>query len=84
MPSKVFLRGDSDAIWLAAAADEVLSAVEQAEGDGVRFLRLDMTPYARGEHPRPAYFDPGMVAAILPMDPREYEHLLDDPPEWLR
>lgn len=83
MPSKVYLRGDNDPMWLAAPADAVLTAVEAALQDGTPFLRLDMTPILLGEASRPAYFDPRAVSAILPMDPREYEHVMEDPPDWL-
>lgn len=79
MPSKLYLRGDSDPIWLALPADAVLSAIQDATG----FVRLDMVPWTRDEHPKPAYFDAGAVSAVLPVDQREYEHALDDPPEWL-
>ena len=83
MPSKLYLKGDGDPLWLNLSADQVLSAVEEARGS-TEFLRLDMVPHTRDEQPMPAYFDADAVAAILPLDPREYGHALDDPPEWLQ
>lgn len=84
MPSRLFLRGDSDGLWLLPAADEALTAVERALSEGTAFVRLDMLPEARHEPSRPAYFAPSAVSAILPLDPRAYEHYLDnDVPEWL-
>jgi len=83
MPSKLYLRGDSDALWLTLAADAVLSIIEDARAAGTgRFVRLDMAPFVRGEAARPAYFDFDVVSAILPVDPREWEDMLEDPPEW--
>lgn len=81
MPSKLYLRGDSDPLWLAAAADQVLAVVEGARDGG--FVRLDMVPAMVGEQPRAAYFDPGAVAAIIPIDPRELADTYDNPPGWL-
>ena len=84
MPSRLFLRGDSDALWLAAAADEALSIIEHALEEHAPFVRLDMLPEARDEPSRPAYFAPTAVSAVLPLDPRAYEDYLDNSvPEWL-
>jgi hypothetical protein len=83
MASKVFLLGDEDAIWLAAAADVVLDAIEAGRASGAAFIRLTMVSAARDEAGRPAYFDPQRVSAILPVDARELDYARDNPPDWL-
>ena len=82
MPSEIYLQGDASPIWLALPADEAVSLIEAARASGRTFVRLDMVPETRQRTARPAYFDPCAVSAVLPLDPREYEHALDNPPEW--
>lgn len=83
MPSKLYLAGDSDAIWLMLPPDEALSLIEQARANDTYYLRLDMVPITQHDTPRPAYFNPAQVAALLPLDPREIQAEYDDPPDWL-
>ena len=83
MPSKLYLHGDSDAVWLADPADRVLDAVETALQQGTQFLRLDMPPFAHQDARRPAYFKPSAVSAVLPVHPDEWQYALDNPPDWL-
>lgn len=80
MPCQLYLRGDSDPLWLAAPADQVLAIVEDPPS---KFVRLDMVPALVGEPPRAAYFDPAAVVAILPLDPRELADAYEHPPGWL-
>lgn len=83
MPSKLYLAGDSEALWLTAPADTALTAVEQGRADSTYFIRLDMLSITRDDKPRPAYFDPTQVAAILPLDQRQLDAEYDDLPAWL-
>lgn len=84
MPCKLYLSGDSDAVWLADPADLVLAAVERGIQEGHAFIRLDMPPFTTTDIARPAYFAPGAVSAILPVPPQEWQHVLDNPPEWFQ
>lgn len=80
MPCKIYLRGDEDAIYSNDPADVIADRVESASDR--RFVTVELTPYAHGEGTRTAYICPTDVVAILPMDPRELLHDLDQPPEW--
>jgi hypothetical protein len=81
MSSKLFLIGDSEPLICEAEPDVLLDLLERVEPDA--FMRVEMSPYARDEHSRPAYLRPSCVSAVMPMHPREREHWLDNPPEWL-
>ena len=79
MPCKIYIRADPDAIYSNEPADVVAERIEQAGG---RFVAVELTPQGHGDVPRTAYVAPGDVSAILPMDPRELAHELDNPPDW--
>ena len=81
VPCKVYLRADDTAIFCNDAADVVVRRIEEA-ADGERFIQVALTPNGRGDTPRTAYISPTDITAVLPIPPQEYEHLLDDPPEW--
>jgi hypothetical protein len=86
MPCKLFLAGDSEPVWLDDPADVVLmrmsEAVLEADGHELVFVRLNMAPVVDGGQRRPAYIKPSQVQAVLPFHDGEYEHALDDPPDW--
>lgn len=84
MPSKIFLKGDSDPLYVNDPPDMVLMTLDGLnDAEGERFVRIEMAPYARDEPTRPAYIDPTQVAAVLPVDPREWEYIMDNLPEWI-
>ncbi len=80
MPCKIYLRADPDAIFCNDPADVVLRRIE--EGAGRRFVQVLLVPHGREDVPRTGYISPADVTAIVPMDPRELEAALDDPPDW--
>lgn len=84
MHSKIFLKGDSDPLYVNDPPDVVLETLGSfPEAIGTDFVRIEMAPYTRDEPTRPAYIVPSRVAAVLPVHPREWEWLQDHPPEWL-
>lgn len=84
MPSKLFLRGDSEEIWLDHPADWIVEAVSLARIHAPgEFLRLEQVPYRPDEPSRPLYVDPAAVAAVVPLDPRELQASYADLPDWL-
>ena len=89
MPSKLYLRGDGDEIWIDLSADLLVDLVGQArswkseDGTPIAFVRLEQVPYRPDEPCRPIYVDPAAVAAVAPLDPRELEASYADLPEWL-
>lgn len=82
--SKLFLKGDVEEFWIQQPADTIVEAVSYARIDGPPFIRFDQVPYLPGEAAKPVYIDPQEVAAVLPLDDREYEYGLEERPDWLR
>jgi hypothetical protein len=79
MPSWIYLRGDEDAIGSTDSADEVMRRVDES-GDG--FITLSGLPHAHDDEPRTLYVRASEVVAVFPMHPRQYEDVLDEPPDW--
>lgn len=82
--SKLYLKGDVQELWIEAAADRIVREVVQGRVVGEPFIRLEQVPYLPGEVAKPVYLDPHEVAAVLPLDDREYEYGLEERPDWLR
>jgi hypothetical protein len=93
VPCKIFLKGDPEPLYANDPPDVVVDQLADrtpSNGSSVvtwseqsRFVRLELAPYTRGDHTRACYLDPDGVAAILPVHPQEWEHLMDSTPSWL-
>lgn len=81
MPSKLFLRGDSEELWINEPADMLVQMLVEARKGA--FVRLEQVPYRPDEPSRPAYVDSAAVMAVVPLDPRELEASYADLPDWL-
>jgi hypothetical protein len=79
MPAWIYLRGDEDAIGINDSVDEVMRRIDEA-GNG--FVSATGMPYAHGDEARTIYVRASDIVAVFPMHPRQYEDVLDDPPDW--
>ncbi|MDP9378139.1 MAG: hypothetical protein M3P40_11320 [Actinomycetota bacterium] len=80
MPCKIYLRADEDAIYCNDAPDVVVRRIEEAGEQ--RFIQVSLTPFGHEDAARTAYVSPIDVTAVLPLHPREFDAMLDDPPDW--
>lgn len=84
MPSKLYLRGINEAVWLEDSPGDIVFEIEGAQGNRTQdFLRLEMVPVAPGESSRPVFIKPQEVAAVAPLDEREIRAEYADLPDWL-
>lgn len=84
--SKLYLKGDVEEFWLLGDLDLIVKRIAKGreESSMYPFIRLEQVPYLPGEDAKPVYLDPHEVAAVLPLDDREYEYGLEERPDWLR